>query len=500
MPAAFKLEGADDGQPDQMNPESKTQPSTTKKKEEKGQEVPAAGPIRRPKEKNEERTRAFMAELRGLESERSGNNKKSRGRDRPRPRTNEPPKNPKEAGPKPHAGSNDKKKPPPKPHAGSQVGPSNDKKKPPMKLVGNPIGNSPAQNVSDDNAWEEISPMMEDLLAEEAKTAISFEQKGVFRIRCERGPFAAVAKGRFLANLKIRDQKINDLAQRALAVSTVKAHKRMLRFLSRIPQKYQNLNLDRALEQYFLDTKREKRWLPTTMVVKMATAHGALRLLPLYAEKELPVLMRESPLWMSAMKAAARMAKQHPPTQPTAATWKEVEAAINREDQPAVRMALLLTWLTCGRGGDVLLLKPGNVELTGRETKEGIVKVMSVGFWKGKTVKTRGSYTVFTQPPPAKLLEEWNAYHKSVADQNYLFKGVKGAQIKDALRRANPKLEQRSLRRGAIQALAATGLKDDELLHYSGHTNVTMLRRYLNFGKVSGEGTRLANQALALVQ
>ena len=29
-------------------------------------------------------------------------------------------------------------------------------------------------------------------------------------------------------------------------------------------------------------------------------------------------------------------------------------------------------------------------------------------------------------------------------------------------------MEQRSLRRGALQTLAATGLKDEELLHYSG--------------------------------
>ena len=274
----------------------------------------------------------------------------------------------------------------------------------------------------------------------------------------------------------------------------------MLNFLSAIPAKYHNLNLDRAMEQYFLEMKAKKRWLPTTMMVKLATAHGALRLLPLYAEGELPVLMRESVTWMSAMKAAAKMAKQHPPKQPTAATWKEVEEAIAKEPKTAIRMALLMTWLTCGRGGDVLLLKPSDVEITSRPDKEGIVKVMSVGFWKGKTVKTRGSYTVFTQAPPPEMFDKWQEYHKSVYQQNYLFKGVKGAQIKDALRRANPKLEQRSLRRGAIQALAATGLKDEELLHYSGHTNVTMLRRYLNFGKVSGEGTRLASQALALVQ
>ena len=291
-----------------------------------------------------------------------------------------------------------------------------------------------------------------------------------------------------------------DLALRSLAVTTVKAHKRMLKFLTKIPDKFHDLNLDQAMEQYFLETKAARRWLPTTMMVKMATAHGALRLLPLYAEGELPVLLRESVTWMSAMKAAAKMAKQHPPTQPTAATWKEVVEAMSKEPEAAVRMALLVTWLTCGRGGDVLLLKPSDLEVTTRPTKEGEAKVMSVSFWKGKTVKTRGSYTVFTQPPPKEMFDAWEEYHRSVTNQNYLFKGVKGAQIKDALRRANPKLEQRSLRRGSIQALAATGLKDEELLHYSGHTNVPMLRRYLNFGKVSGEGTRLASQALALVR
>ena len=55
---------------------------------------------------------------------------------------------------------------------------------------------------------------------------------------------------------------------------------------------------------------------------------------------------------------------------------------------------------------------------------------MSVSFWKGKTVKTRGSYTVFTQPPPKEMFDAWEEYRRSVTSQNYLFKGVKGAQIK----------------------------------------------------------------------
>ena len=369
-----------------------------------------------------------------------------------------------------------------------------------MQTTKKTVGVSPAQRIADEGDWEEVRPMVGHLLAEEVKVGVRADQKEVFRRRCERGPFAAVSKGRFLTTLKMREGVVDDLALRSLAKSTVKAHRRMLRFLSALPSKYHDLNLDRAMEQYLLETKSARRWLPTTMMVKMATAHGALRLLPLYVEGELPVLMRESVTWMSAMKAAGKMAKQHPPTQPAVATWREVEEAIKKEPNVDVRMALLVTWLTCGRGGDVLLLKPSNVEVTTREAKGKRTEVMAVSFWKGKTVKTRGSYTVFTQPPPKQFQPEWEEYLRSKRGERYLFRGVRGAQIKEALRRVNPKLEQRSLRRGAIQALAATGLKDEELLHYSGHTNVTMLRRYLNFGKVSGEGTRLASQALALAQ
>lgn len=361
---------------------------------------------------------------------------------------------------------------------------------------------SAAQQVSDSCAWDEIMPMVADVLAEEVRAGIRLDQQEVFRLRCTNGPFAAVAKGHFLTTLVLRKEPVQDLASRALAKSTVMSHKRVLRALMKLPERYWELPLDRAMEQYFLDEKAAKKWLPTTTVVKMANAHGALRLLPLYVEKELPVLMRESVIWTQAMKAAAKCAKQMPPQQPTAATWAEVAQAVKSEPVVAIKMAVLMAWLTFGRGGDVLLLKPSDVVMTSKESagKEGGSKGMAVSFWKGKTVKTRGSYTVFTQPPPPEFLEEFVAFHKAMRAEQYLFKGVAGAQIKIALRRANPQLEQRSLRRGAIQAVAATGISDTEMLHYSGHTNVAMLRRYLNFGKLSGEGAKLSSQAAALVQ
>jgi hypothetical protein len=58
--------------------------------------------------------------------------------------------------------------------------------------------------------------------------------------------------------------------------------------------------------------------------------------------------------------------------------------------------------------------------------------------------------------------------------------------IKIALRRSHPELEQRSLRRGALQTLAcAPGITDELLMEFSGHTRVATLRRYLNWGKAA---------------
>ena len=60
-------------------------------------------------------------------------------------------------------------------------------------------------------------------------------------------------------------------------------------------------------------------------------------------------------------------------------------------------------------------------------------------------------------------------------------------QLLAALRSVNPLLEQKSMRRGSLQALAAQGVDARTLMHYSGHTQERTLNRYLNWGKESGE-------------
>jgi hypothetical protein len=57
--------------------------------------------------------------------------------------------------------------------------------------------------------------------------------------------------------------------------------------------------------------------------------------------------------------------------------------------------------------------------------------------------------------------------------------------VKVTLRTAvNKQMENRSLRRGALQCLAKAGASIPTLLSFSGHSQVNTLKRYLDFGRL----------------
>jgi hypothetical protein len=65
-----------------------------------------------------------------------------------------------------------------------------------------------------------------------------------------------------------------------------------------------------------------------------------------------------------------------------------------------------------------------------------------------------------------------------------------------ALRSANPELNTRAIRRGALQTMAMNGVPTKTLMTFSGHTNEETLKRYLNYGKDLGT-ERVGGQAAA---
>jgi hypothetical protein len=113
----------------------------------------------------------------------------------------------------------------------------------------------------------------------------------------------------------------------------------------------------------------------------------------------------------------------------------------------------------------------------------------TVVFRRGKTVRLRqqpyaahtvtGDFDRFIRPlvaaaeDPTKFL--W--YRDTPAARDELL-----VTATKCLKEVEPTLENRSLRRGALQALAQAGVPATTLLNYSGHSAILMLKCYLGFG------------------
>lgn len=178
------------------------------------------------------------------------------------------------------------------------------------------------------------------------------------------------------------------------------------------------------------------------------------------------------------MVSFQQRSKQEMPDQPKAATWDQVRKAITKTKDDAQAMALLLGWLTAARLRCIRRIQKDRII----DTPESL----SITFVEGKTVKLIGPYTVHAQPIPPEFRERWQAY--LATRQHVIFpRRLTGNDLKEAIRKADPQLEQRSLRRGALQTMAANGVSEETLMRYSGHTQVGTLRRYLNWNAINSK-------------
>jgi len=225
---------------------------------------------------------------------------------------------------------------------------------------------------------------------------------------------------------------------------------------------------------------RARGWAPTTWLTSLNNIHGALAALFIYRPSQVSISMSACPQWTSHMKAVVRLKPLHKPNQPLAITKEEMDLALQREPRPEVRALLECAWLTAARGNDARQLLADDFNFPA-PTAANPTQTMAVTFRRGKTAK-KDQYTVGAPLPSQQTLDHIN--QRKVAG-SWAFPGVSGDHIRDALRRVNPLLEQRSIRRGYLQYLASLGWRDQQLLEVSRHASVQMLRRYLDMGVVS---------------
>ncbi len=303
-------------------------------------------------------------------------------------------------------------------------------------------------------------------------------------------PTVAPTTGQGLvALLKLPAAPISQLVEAGLDPETRSAHRRLLRLLADMTEKFQAMPLALAITEWLELQRRERKWMYSTRLKYMASAAGALGCLPLYVVSPVAILLSRDPFWKAAMLGAAALARRELPRQPLAATYDEVVRAVQLEPSLPVRVAICLSWMVSGRTGDVQRLQVNNVVI------DHTTRKLAVTYTETKTSRVTGARCVPTAPWPIdwlKLLVRWTSERRV-----WLFPQSKsfGALIKIALRRANPALECRSLRRGSLQAMSRAGVPTADMLIYSGHTSEKMLLVYLGWGSQHAERANRTEQA-----
>ena len=234
-------------------------------------------------------------------------------------------------------------------------------------------------------------------------------------------------------------------------------------------------------------------WLPQTHFRELTQLDGALGSLGKYTlNTETRLRMSESVTWSAAKTAWERLAIQHQPVHQAAATATDIALAISRASDPQVRMFIMLLWLSCARKGDVAKLRQESVSLL----PNGRLRLF-IQEGKGVLAK-RAKYHVISHVPEPWLPELQSFLAQPRAARTPLFRPSLGLsnEVTVALRLANDNLNCRSVRRGALQTMALSGLVDEPtLMRMSGHRNVETMRRYLDWDATNEQAHARAQDA-----
>jgi integrase len=279
---------------------------------------------------------------------------------------------------------------------------------------------------------------------------------------------------------------------------------RLLQDVIRDNESFQTIFLDEALVHAFSTLKLFHGWQWSTTATHAGAILGAWPRLLQYtaltplAERLHRWHLNGQAVWRDALRNITLRAKTETVKFPVAVTKTQVTQLLHtlRESNPPLHALCLLAWDCCARIGDAAQFHADDVFLQDNGD-------LDFHFRRGKSVTARGPYAVqsFIRPESAdfKALKRF----LDAAPPGQLFPHTTalqhkkwGVSLRDALRTIDGRLEQRSFRRGALQLLARDPATTHQtLLHFSGHTNVAMLKRYLNWGAINANEAQQARTA-----
>jgi integrase len=184
---------------------------------------------------------------------------------------------------------------------------------------------------------------------------------------------------------------------------------------------------------------------------------------------------------------------------PTPITLSEMDLLVSTFDAslPSLAAIAMTTFLLGQRISDMIQLAVADLKSND--------DYLTITVRRGKTMQVTTPYSLWLRRKtyPTETLIELAASAKSCG-RLFLFTNLNSEEerqrvshtVRDMLTSINDQLELRSLRRGGLQRMAHLGVSIPTMLHFSRHSDVPMLMRYLSWGQ---HATHLQNQMIEVV-
>ena len=317
-------------------------------------------------------------------------------------------------------------------------------------------------------------------------------------------PLLAETAGPLLLHLKGSISKVlHPLAEKGITAQCRTEHLKLLKKISEAPKEMHEWPLARVALEMLERGRQSEEWKWATVENKSGLLAAALTRLSEYTNGKLKaVFLKHSQEWSDAGRHIRRLARQTSALGLAAMTESEMARAIETATDPDTKAFLILLWTTIGRSGDVSQVKTSGLTL-GTTDSNGDMNV-KVFFERGKVIGKVDPYHVHTVIPArwAKFLRQWLAGKTTVHLFQQPSKKARAkflASVRVHIRTVAPHCDLRSTRRGAAQLMAESGRPLEDILQFTRHTDLGMLRRYLRFGATdSMEAVRSRAAAKAL--
>jgi len=298
-----------------------------------------------------------------------------------------------------------------------------------------------------------------------------------------------------LRHLREEKTEIRVLSKWAEAAVTKETHKMRKAFLEKLEEFWETNTITPSMVIAYIEhrhehplkrlkgNRQETTWATTRRL--MATAIKACELTELYVPSIPAFRVLNDVDFRMSLSYVDKQLKQETPDFPKPAIFEKILEAVATgcaTQQEAAATMLAMDWINAGRLPDTKRLRVRSILLCPTNP----TMAMAIQWTECKVVELGGNpYT--THPATGVFHEVIARYLKErvrAPKDEFLFpeRDKVFQQAVQLMKRVDPQLTDRSIRRGALQAMADNGVPDNILLQFSQHTSLKMLHRYLAWG------------------